>query len=74
MGFHTCVDYELKWDTGVVEDRIREFKIHEDELLLDAPVHTERDAWIYCLSHLKAGIGGEIVPDDAQSVIDFAVK
>ena len=72
MGFHTCVDYELIWDTEVVEGLIEKFGIREDELLLDAPVHTERDAWIFCLAHLRAGIGGEIVPDDAQYVIDFA--
>lgn len=72
MGFHTCVDYELKWDSAVVERLITEFEIREDELLLDAPVHTERDAWIFCLAHMRAGIGGEIVPDDSQSVIDFA--
>ena len=72
MGFHACVDYELIWDTAVVESLIEKFQIREDELLLDAPVHTERDAWIFCLAHLRAGIGGEIVPDDAQSVIDFA--
>lgn len=72
MGFHACVDYELIWNTEVIEDLIREFNIREDELLLDAPVHNERDAWIFCLAHLRAGVGGEIVPDDLQSVIDFA--
>ena len=72
MGFHACVDYELIWNTEVVEDQIRKFEIQEDELLLDKAVHTERDAWIFCLAHLRAGVGGEIVPDDAQSVINFA--
>ena len=23
LGFHTCVDYELKWDTQVVEEQIK---------------------------------------------------
>ncbi len=72
MGFHTCVDYELIWNTDTVESMIRAFEIREDELRLDGAVHTQRDAWIYCLAHLRAGIGGEIVPDDPQSVIDFA--
>lgn len=72
MGFHCCVDYELVWDVEVIESLILRFGIREDELLPDIGVHTERDAWIYCLAHLRAGIGGEIVPDDAQSVIDFA--
>ena len=72
MGFHCCVDYELIWDTEVIEGIIEQFGIREDELLLDTAVHTERDAWRYCLAHLRAGIGGEVVPDGAQSVIDFA--
>lgn len=72
MGFHCCVDYELIWDTEVVEKQIEKHRIFEDELLLDRAVHTERDAWIFCLAHLRAGVGGEIVPDHAQSVIDFA--
>ncbi len=32
MGFHTCVDYELIWDTHVVEEQIKAFDIHADEL------------------------------------------
>lgn len=32
MGFHTCVDYELLWDTQVVEEQIRAFDIHAEEL------------------------------------------
>ena len=72
MGYHCCVDYELVWDTEVVEKQIEKYGIFEDELILDRAVHTERDAWIFCLAHLRAGIGGEIVPDDAKSVIDFA--
>ena len=72
MGFHTCVDYELIWNTDTVESMIRAFEIREDELRLDGAVHTQRDAWIFCLAHLRAGVGGEIVPDEPQSVIDFA--
>lgn len=71
MGFHACVDYELIWDTETVEQVIRDFEIRADELRLDIAVHTERDAWIFCLAHLQAGIGGEIVPDNAQDVINF---
>ncbi len=72
MGFHACVDYELIWNTETVEQIIRDYNIRADELRLDVGVHTERDAWIFCLAHLQAGIGGEIVPDDAQAVVDFA--
>ena len=72
MGFHCCVDYELVWDSKVIERQIEKYEIHDDELITDRAVHSARDAWIFCLAHLRAGIGGEIVPDDARSVIDFA--
>lgn len=72
MGVHTCVDYELIWNTEVVEKMIRKFDIHADELDVGIEVHTERDAWVYCLAHLQAGIGGEIVPDESATVNAFA--
>ena len=72
MGFHTCVDYELIWNTETVEKVIEEFGIREDELRLEMAVHTERDAWVFCLAHLRAGVGGEMVPDESQYVLDFA--
>ena len=72
LGFHTCVDYELKWDTKVVESLIEKFDIHDDELKVDIDVDSERAAWIVCLAHLKAGIGGEMVPATNQICEDFA--
>lgn len=72
MGFHTCVDYELVWDTKVVEDQIRAFDIRADELRMDIPVDSEREIWIVCLAHFKEGIGGETVPRDSQDCERFA--
>lgn len=72
MGFHTCVDYELVWDTRVVEEQIRAFGIHADELALDREIDCERSVWIACLAHLKEGIGGEMVPDSADVCEAFA--
>lgn len=72
MGFHTCVDYELKWDTKVLENQIKAFDIYADELDMNVKLDSERGIWIYCLAHLQAGIGGECVPDDSQLVVDFA--
>ena len=60
MGFHTCVDYELVWDTQVVEERIRAFGIQERELRMDIEMDSERAVWIACLAHLKEGIGGDL--------------
>ena len=72
MGFHTCVDYELVWDTQIVEDQIRAFDIHADEIRMDIEVNSERAIWIACLAHFKEGIGGEMVPDEAEDCVKFA--
>ena len=72
MGFHTCVDYELLWDTQVVEEQIRAFDIHAEELQMDMEMDSERSVWIACLAHLKEGIGGEMVPDTAKICEQFA--
>ncbi|MEA4965540.1 MAG: ADP-dependent glucokinase/phosphofructokinase [Oscillospiraceae bacterium] len=72
MGFHTCVDYELVWDTAIVEEQIRAFDIHAEELKPEMEVDSERALWIGCLAHLRAGIGGEIVPAQPHICVDFA--
>ena len=72
MGFHTCVDYELIWDTHVVEEQIKAFNIHADELKMDIEPDCERSVWIICLAHLQAGIGGEMVPDTSEICETFA--
>ena len=72
LGFHTCVDYELKWDTQIVEEQIKAFDIHADELKTNIEVNSERAVWIVMLAHLKEGVGGEMVPDSAEICEQFA--
>jgi len=72
LGFHTCVDYELKWSTQVVEAQIRTLNIHADELKMDMDVDSERAIWLVSLAHLQAGIGCEIIPDTSELCVDFA--
>lgn len=72
LGFHTCVDYELKWDKQVVEAQIKAFDIHADELKLDIKVDSERAIWIMSLAHLQAGIGCEIIPETSEMCEEFA--
>ena len=42
MGFHTCVDYELAWDTAVVEEQIRAYGIRSGELEVKTEADSER--------------------------------
>lgn len=72
MGFHTCVDYELVWDTAVAEEAIRAFDIHAAELKVYHEVASERELWIGCLALLQAGIGGEMMPQGPKVCIDFS--
>lgn len=72
LGFHTCVDYELEWDTRIIEAQIKAFDIHAEELKMDIAVDSERAIWIVSLAHLKAGIGCEIVPDSSCMCVEFA--
>lgn len=72
LGFHTCVDYELTWDTQIVEEQIKAFDIHADELKMDIEVDSERAIWIVSIAHLQAGIGCEMVPDTSNICVEFA--
>ena len=72
MGFHTCVDYELFWDTSVVEEQIKRLDIHDNELKLDIDILSERDIWLVSLAHLKEGIGCEVIPKTETQSKSFA--
>lgn len=72
LGFHTCVDFELVWNTQVVEQQIRAFNIRNDELRSDIEADSERAIWILSLAHLKEGIGCEIVPDESEMCVEFS--
>lgn len=59
LGFGDNVDYELAWNTRVIEGMVTAYGVRADELSVDRPVETERDLLISILSFLKAGVGGE---------------
>lgn len=72
LGFHTCVDYELEWDTQIIEAQIKALDIHADELKMDIDVDSQRAVWIISLAHLQAGTGCEIIPDVSGICSEFA--
>lgn len=72
LGFHTCVDYELVWDTSVIERQIVAFGIQARELQISPEADCERALWVSALAHLQAGIGGEIIPDESEICGAFA--
>lgn len=74
LGFHTCVDYELKWDLDTVINVIKEYDIHDDELVIDTQPTSERGIWTSTLAYIKQGMGGEIVPSTPEVCEDFAKR
>jgi ADP-dependent phosphofructokinase/glucokinase len=59
LGFGDNIDYEIVWDSKVIETLILEYDIHDNELEIDRVVNDERDLLISILSFLKSGSGGE---------------
>jgi len=59
LGFGDNVDYEILWDSRVVEDLIVRHNIYVAELSQHREIHSERDLVISILSFFRAGAGGE---------------
>lgn len=73
MGFHTCVDFELVWDTSTIENMIEEYHILSSELSgRVAAADSERSLLLICLKHMREGTGVELVTEDPQICLDFA--
>lgn len=59
LGFGNNIDYEIVWNSTVIETLIRRYHIRADELAASNPINSERDLVISVLSFLQAGHGGE---------------
>ena len=59
LGFGNNIDYEIVWDSEVVQDLIIQYDIYDVDLSIDRIIHNERDLLVSILGFLKAGVGGE---------------
>ncbi|MEW5960813.1 MAG: ADP-dependent glucokinase/phosphofructokinase [Chloroflexota bacterium] len=59
LGFGDNIDYEIVWNSKVIENLISRYDIHNAELDINRVVNCERDLVISILSFLKSGTGGE---------------
>lgn len=73
LGFHTCVDFELKWNKRRIEELIQYYNIKEEELTTDEIyMDSERQLLLACLGHMRAGIGAEFIPEKPEICFEFA--
>ena len=59
LGFGNNIDYEIVWDSDVIQDLIIQYDIYDVDLSIDRIIHNERDLLLSILGFLKSGVGGE---------------
>lgn len=74
LGFGNNIDYEIVWNTAVVEELIRQYNIRREEFDLNWPVNSERDLVISILSFLEMGCGGERFVSSSDIIEQFSQR
>ena len=72
LGFGDNIDYEIVWDSEVIENLIIQYDIHNDELDVNRVITCERDLVISILGFLKVGSGGERFVSASTIIEDFS--
>ena len=74
LGLGGTVDYEVRWDTTVVERLAREHGVRRDELTTTAPIIDERSLLVTILAFLDRGDGGERLVASSRVIEGFAER
>jgi ADP-dependent phosphofructokinase/glucokinase len=74
LGLGGTIDYEVEWDSTVIEGLIEDFAIDAAELDRFIPVDSERNLVVAILSHLRDGVGGERFITSSDTVKTFASR
>jgi ADP-dependent phosphofructokinase/glucokinase len=72
LGLGDNTDYEIAWDSRVVERLITLHGIKASELRTDMPVSSARDLLVSVLGFMKTGTGGERFVASPRIIEDFA--
>lgn len=72
LGFGNNIDYEIVWDSRIIEEMVIQYSIRNDELNINHAVKTERDLVISVLGFLKAGVGGERIVSSSDGLEQFS--
>lgn len=74
LGLGGTVDYEIRWDSAVLDALVREYGIGPDELDDAAPIVDERSLVIVVCAFVASGRGGERFVADSSIVERFAAR
>lgn len=74
LGLGDNVDYEIVWNSEVIEDLVVQYAIREDELEARRAVTCERDLVISILGFLRSGDGGERIVASSDLLERFSER
>lgn len=74
LGLGGTVDYEIGWDSSVVEELVVRYSIDAAELSTSIPVISERDLVVTLLAFMQDGVGGERFIASSDVVEAFASR
>lgn len=74
LGLGGTVDYEIEWDSAVLEGLIEAYGIAPGDLSTTAPITDERSLVVTVLAFLELGVGGERFVASSDIVEQFAAR
>jgi ADP-dependent phosphofructokinase/glucokinase len=74
LGLGGAIDYEIAWDSAVVQDLATHYAIRPDELSTTVVVRNERDLLRSLLAFVRDGVGGERFVASSDIVEAFSAR
>lgn len=74
LGLGNNIDYEIQWDSQVIESLIEKYEIRNEEIISQSHISTERELLLSILSFLKSGCGKERFVENGECIESFAEK
>ena len=74
LGLGGCVDYEIAWDSHVLEDLVMLYGLKDADVDAVVPVSDERSLVASVLAFIRAGVGGERFIASSEIVERFASR
>ncbi|MCG8480223.1 MAG: ADP-dependent glucokinase/phosphofructokinase [Spirochaetales bacterium] len=71
LGFGNNIDYEVTWDSSVIERLASQHGVGTADLRTDTPIRGVRDLVISILAFLRSGSGGERFVESPRAIPDF---
>ncbi|MBB5845840.1 ADP-dependent glucokinase/phosphofructokinase [Mobiluncus mulieris] len=72
LGLTGCVDYEICWDSTVLQGLVTDMKLRVGELVRPSSISSIRDLVISILWYMEHGIGGEEYVISKNNLLEFA--